>query len=97
MIRILFTYVLPLLLPSAIYFLWMLPARRRAKAEGREDPFWEKPPWLWLAGIGVLLFGASLAFFGLGEGGPAWSDYEPPRIEDGGIVPGRVGGDPDGG
>jgi hypothetical protein len=50
--RILLTIVLPLLLPTALYLLWVTvlqPARHDGATQ------WAALPWLWLAGAGVVL------------------------------------------
>ncbi len=94
MIRIFFTYLLPLLLPTAIYFMFMLPARRRAKARG-EEVSWEKTPWLLLAAAGVFLLGLTLGALALNDGEPPWSQYDPPHMEDGQIMPGEFSDAPD--
>jgi hypothetical protein len=91
MIRIFFTYLLPLLLPMAVYFMFMLPAQRRAVAQGREAS-WEKTPWVLLAAAGVSLLGLTLGMLALHDGEPPWSHYDPPHMEDGHIMPGQFSG-----
>ncbi len=94
MIRIFFTYLLPLLLPTAIYFMFMIPAQRRAKARG-EEASWEKTPWLLLATAGVSLLALTLGALALHDGEPPWSQYDPPHMEDGHIAPGQFSAAPD--
>lgn len=94
MIRVFFTYLLPLLLPMAVYFMFMLPARRRAKARGEEGS-WEKTPWLLLGSAGVALLGLTLGMLALHDGEPPWSHYEPPHMEGGHIMPGAFSDSPD--
>jgi hypothetical protein len=91
MIRIFFTYLLPLLLPMAVYFMFMLPAQRRAVAQGGEAS-WEKTPWVLLAVAGVSLLGLTLGVLALHDGEPSWSHYDPPHMEDGHIMPGQFSG-----
>ena len=86
MIRIFFTYLLPLLLPTAIYFMFMLPAQRRAKVQG-EEVSWGKTPWLLLVGGGVALLCLTLGMLALHDGEPPWSLYTPPHMENGHIMP----------
>ena len=50
--RVLLTIVLPLLLPTAVYLLWVT-ALRPARRNGA--PLWRALPWVWLAGVGVAL------------------------------------------
>lgn len=86
MMRILFVYVLPLLFPAAVYFLWMklrAPAKNN-DAEPKEDP------WFWLLLIGFLMVGAALAFTALRGEKITGGSYEPDRLEGGRIVPGRI-------
>lgn len=80
MIRILLTYILPLLVPTAIYFLWL---RFAGTAPEREHP------WPWLIGAGVLLAAIVLAGLAL-LGGTPDGIYEPAHLEDGKLVPGRI-------
>lgn len=91
MIRGLLYYLVPLLLPTLLYFLWMLYARFRMRtvSEG-ETPEWERTPWLVLIGSGVLLAGAVLFTIAFVTGGGANDRYEPARLEGGQIIPGRI-------
>ncbi len=94
MIRIFFTYMLPLLLPTAVYFMFMLPARRRAVERG-EEASWEKTPWMLLSAAGVALLALTLGALALHDGEPPWSQYNPPHLEDGHIIPGTFSSAPD--
>lgn len=91
MIRILVEFLLPVVLPTVVYFLWAASERRRkARLDAGETLRWQDAPWLWLAGIGVALtavLSAGLALFG---GETIEGVYVPPRLEDGRIVPGHV-------
>ncbi len=91
MIRTAIYYLVPLLLPTVIYVLWMLYARFRARAvpEG-EMPSWERTPWILLFGSGVVLAAGVLFTIAFITGGQPGDDYEPARLEDGRIVPGRI-------
>lgn len=80
MIRILFTYILPLLVPTVIYFLWL---RFSSGTQEREHP------WPWLIGAGVLLAAIVLAGLAL-LGGTPDGVYEPAHLEDGKLVPGQI-------
>lgn len=51
MIRILFTYIVPILLPTAVYLLWLRVARRA----GKDGAATAEVPWVWLLATGVLL------------------------------------------
>ncbi len=91
MARILFQYILPIVLPTAVYFAWLAAERRRiARAGAGDAPHWHDAPWLWLAAIGVVLavlIAIASALFG---GADISGRYVPPRVEDGRIVPGHV-------
>ena len=84
MLRFLLHYVLPLLLPFLIYFAYVGLAR------GRTPGWMEETPWLILAGAGVVLLAASLVSWSLWTGAPPEEAYQPPRLEDGRVVPGRT-------
>jgi len=91
MARILFQIVLPVLLPTLIYFAWLAAERRRIDRAGSgEPPDWSDAPWLWLVAGGVLLAGflaLATAFFG---GDSIEGVYVPPQVIDGKVVPGHM-------
>lgn len=89
MIRILLQYLLPLVLPTVLFFIWAWFARRRGLAAAPAAGVRETP-WLWLAVAGVLLMGATLVAVALTSGADPGGVYQSPRYEDGRIVPGRV-------
>lgn len=112
MVRIILTYVLPLLLPTIMYFAWVSWVRKQvaakkaqAAAEGTEAPSTEdmvhdldiKTPWfrLALAGTGLLIVASVLSVLLVPEN-PENSTYQPPRLEDGKVVPGQFTPKPDG-
>lgn len=82
-------YLLPLLLPLAIYMSVVLATR------GRNPGWLDETPWLVLMGAGVALLALSLIGWSLFSGAGTGGDYVPPHVEDGEVVPGRVV--PDGG
>jgi len=87
MLRVLLTIVLPLVLPTALYLLWVRTTRWE---EGGAAIRWRALPWLWLAGAGVVLLAVVLfvvtVHFGTSEQGV----YVPPRYEGGHVVPGHI-------
>lgn len=91
MIRLLLTYVLPLVLPTAIYFAWLWHVRRRHDATSGDDmPRLKKGSLFWSLLAGLLLTGAGLVTIALSTGDPPDSGtYIAPRLEDGRIVPPR--------
>ena len=95
MLRVFFTIVLPLVLPTALYLLWLRVARwplwgSQAGSPPSEEARWAALPWVWLAGAGALLLALVLfvvtVHFGTSEPGT----YVPPRWEGGRIIPGHV-------
>lgn len=85
--RALFTIVLPLILPTALYLLWAL-AMRRVAATGMGDLL-RDVPWVWLVPAGVLLTAVVLLLIPLGFGGSN-GVYVPPEVVGGKLVPGHV-------
>ena len=80
--------VVPLLLPTAAYFLYLTAMRRRQGAAANAPP--PDVPWTWLAIAGVVLLAVSLTAFALIGGAPPGSHYEPAQLIDGKIQPGRL-------
>ena len=84
MSRILLQILLPLLLPTAAYFLWALLGR-----PGGPNVL-EDTPWFWLIIVGVALMGAGLVVMALTQGVEPGSQIIQPRLEDGRVVPAEV-------
>ncbi len=86
MIRVLITYVAPLIAPFVLYFFWVILANRK-----KADKFRLKNgPWFRLAFAGLALTVATLmgiAYFG---GEPPGGQYQAPQLENGKIIPGHV-------
>ena len=87
MLRVVFTIVLPLILPTALYLAWVRAAHW---AEQGEAVGWGALPWVWLAGAGALLLAIVLVVVTVGFGEPQQGVYVPPRWENGRIVPGHI-------
>jgi hypothetical protein len=81
--------VVPLLLPTALYMAYLLAARRRAAAVPGQSGWWREVPWAWLAISGGLLVLLSLFAASLFGGAPPGSRYEPARLQNGTIEPGK--------
>ncbi|MBL8698469.1 MAG: hypothetical protein JNK67_08855 [Alphaproteobacteria bacterium] len=92
MIRLLVEFVVPLLLPTALYGLWVAWASRRAAAANEEaTATWRNAPWLLLGGLGIALAIVAVIGSGLGNGGgDIRGTYVPPKVVDGKVVPGHV-------
>jgi hypothetical protein len=87
MLRVLLTIVLPLILPTAAYLLWV---GTLGGEQGGGRVRWRAVPWLWLASAGavllaIVLFVVTVHFGALQEG-----VYVPPRWEGDRIIPGHV-------
>ena len=86
--RLLLNYLLPIILPFAVYGFWLTYARYKARTAGQDGmPEWRDAPWTWLmvAGAGLVAAGfVALAFVG---GNPIDQKYIPPQYIDGVIVP----------
>jgi len=87
MSRELLTLVVPLLLPTALYLVW-LRATRWSEKSGAVA--WHKLPWIWLAVSGVVLTALVLFVVTVHFGTATPGTYVPPRVEDGRIVPGHI-------
>jgi hypothetical protein len=90
MIRVVFTYIVPLLLPSAIYFAWGWYRTRYVAQHAGEAPKLERGPYALLLFLGAVLTLASLAATALMQGADPNSVYTPPHLENGKVVPGRM-------
>jgi len=87
MLRVVLTIVLPLLLPTALYLLWV--ATVGSTAEGRVIR-WTAVPWLWLAGAGAVLLVIALVVVTVHFGTPQEGVYVPPRWQGDRIIPGHI-------
>lgn len=87
MTRIILTYLLPLLLPTLVYVVWI--AHKRKKHDNDDDPpALRKGPLFWCLIAGFALMAAGLATIALTSGDPPDSgQYQSPRLEGGKIVP----------
>jgi hypothetical protein len=88
MLREILTLVVPLLLPTVLYLVWLY-AMRWSEAAGGAAP-WRKLPWVWLAVTGVVLTALVLFVVTVGFGTAERGVYVPPHVEDGRIVPGHI-------
>ena len=83
MLRIVLFYILPFLLPFIGFFTYRFLVTR-GQARVRETPWFV----LTIAGLGLAI--GTLVTVALTGGGDKEADYQPPRIEDGRIVPGEI-------
>jgi Family of unknown function (DUF6111) len=87
MLRSLAAIALPLLLPAAVYLLWLAAARRLRPAGVSRS---RSLPWPWLVGAGLVLAALTLYALGTGFGGAGQGTYVPPRWVGGKIIPGHI-------
>jgi hypothetical protein len=89
MVRILFSVVVPIVLPTALYFLYAWFVARRARAAGVEVDKVDVP-WSWLAAAGVALLLLSLMIEFVYGGYAPGREYTPAHMEGGKLVPGET-------
>lgn len=82
-----FSIVVPLLLPTILYLVYMTAVRRRAQATGGKTG-WEEVPWTWLGIAGAILALVTLGAIALFGGADPGSVYRPAELIDGKIQPG---------
>jgi hypothetical protein len=88
MLRVAFTIILPLILPTVPYLAWMWLigwSQRSDDATG-----WTALPWLSLAATGVVLLAAVLFVVTVGFGISTPGVYVPAHLENGGIIRGHI-------
>ena len=87
MIRVLLTYILPLALPTAIYFIWLWYLRHSSKARGDELPEIKSTLVFVSVLIGFMLMFGTLTYVAITSGAPPGEgNYEAPRFEHGQIT-----------
>lgn len=79
MLRIAVINLALFLVPFALYLLWSTVRGKRSDM-----------PFYWLVGSGVALVLVAMITFAQFETGGTTGQYEPPRLENGEIVPGRT-------
>ena len=89
MTRVLLQYLLPLLLPTLVFVVWVLLTRRGSRGEGVMQRL-ERGPWFWLTSAGIVLVAAVLAYVAVTGGDDPGGTYVPPRFEGGRIIPGEI-------
>lgn len=90
MTRALFQYLLPVLLPTAIFIAWLAFTHSRGADQSDFLSRLREGPWYWLTISGFLLMIAGLVYTGLSQGPSPGGAYHAPRFESGRIVPGHV-------
>jgi len=87
MLRVFLTIVLPLVLPTVLYLLWI---RAFGETQAGGTLPWTAVPWIWLAGTGVILLAIVLLVVTVNFGSPQEGVYVPPRWEGDRVIPGHI-------
>jgi hypothetical protein len=87
MLRVGLTIVLPLLLPTGLYLLWVTILGAPREDGGAQ---WANLPWLWLAAAGAALLAIVLFVVTVGFGTAQQGVYVAPSWDNGRIVPGHI-------
>lgn len=90
MMRTFLIYLIPLLLPLAVYLTWAWLRLRYVKKHGGEAPKIEQGPWPLMILLGAVLVLALMATTALLRGADPDATYTPPRFEDGRVIPGQL-------
>ncbi len=90
MIRILFAYIVPFLLPTAVYAAWVWYRTRYVKTHEGRAPGLEKGPWPLTLFLGAVLVMIILGATAILSGGSVDEHYVPPYLESGKMVPGHL-------
>ena len=90
MIRVFFTYILPLVLPTLIYVMWIWYSRRKKMHNSNDDsklPILDHKNLFWSLALGILMMIFALITIAIMTGDPPNSGtYQSPRFEDGKII-----------
>ncbi len=89
MSRIILQYLLPILLPTAVFVAWVLLTRDRDDGERSTAARIQEGPWFSLIAGGFALMLMVLLTIAMTEGAPPGASYTAPRVEDGRVVPGE--------
>jgi len=76
--------LIPLLAPTLLYLYFKSRSGTPALVAAKNAP------WIWLSAGGIALATLILTVVALTSGAPAGSDYRPPRVVDGKVVPGEL-------
>ena len=83
MIRVFFMYILPIILPSLVFFCWAKFIKKNAE-EARTGP------WFQLLFFGLSLMALGLIVTAITGGMSPDGDYQAPYSLDGQIIPGQM-------
>ncbi len=86
--RVILFYILPLLLPLALYLIWA--STNRQKTEPGDSHALAEGPGFWLVIAGFSLMIGGLIYLAAADRGHLGNVYTPSVIENGRIVPGNI-------
>ena len=81
-----FLYVVPFIFPTIIYFSWRYFDVIRSVKEKE----YKSPPWAILMVIGAIFAMIFLSLFAINDKAPATAKYEPPKYENGKLIPAKM-------
>lgn len=90
MIRIVFAYIVPFLLPTIVYAAWLWYRARYVETHEGNAPGLEKGPWPLTLFLGAVLVLIILGATAIMSGGSTDGRYVPPHLEDGEMIPGHL-------
>lgn len=88
MLREFLTLVVPLVLPTVLYLVWLRAMRWSEQGGGAVS--WRAMPWVWLAAAGAVLTALVLFVVTVHYGTATPGVYVAPHVENGQIVPGHI-------
>ena len=90
MLKLIITKFWPALIPLALYVLWMLLRKRKAKKADEDIPRWLDGPWLWAVVASILIVIAGFFWLGLSSHSDSGSSYQPKEFKDGQLIEERL-------
>lgn len=90
MLKLIITKFWPALVPLALYVLWMLLRKRKAKNANEAIPGWMDGPWLWAVVASILMVIAGFFWLGLSSENNSGTSYQPKEFKDGQLIEERL-------
>ncbi len=90
MIRVFFLYILPIVLPSVMYFCWIAYIHKFKEGAPDKAQMISKGPWFRLVLAGLVLMAIGLVTAAITGGMSPQGTYQAPYAKDGKIVPGQM-------
>jgi hypothetical protein len=87
--RVFVTIILPLILPTLLYLLYVFVLRREADPQQSAAATAGSLPWVWLGVAGAVLMLVTFFTVAQLDRAPPGSSYQPARVIDGVIQPGH--------